>query len=169
MRRRDMAGARKPIDWPAIEADYRKTTTSIRDLAKWYRIAEASIRDRAKRYGWERTAQGAAAKAAQSETQTAKSVERAVAVIAEPPADAKPPAICAADLLGEAYATLREVMASSPFPAPRVTAARAVIGFAREEAMGNAAGKKAQRQAGADKAASQGRFAVPQPPRTVMQ
>lgn len=164
-----MAGARKPIDWPAIEADYRKTTTSIRDLAKWHRLAEASIRDRAKRYGWERTAQGAAAKTAQTEVQAAKSVERAVAAIADVPAEVKPPATRAADLLSEAYATLRDVMATSPFPAPRVTAARAVIEFAREEAMGNASGKKAQRQAGAEKAASQGRFAVPQPPRSVMQ
>lgn len=164
-----MAGARKAIDWPAIEADYRKTTTSIRDLAKCYRIAEASIRDRAKRYGWERTAPCAVAKPAQSEAQTAKSVERAVAAIADVPAEVKLPATCAADLLGEAYSTLRDVMANSPFPAPRVTAARAIIEFAREEAMGNVAGKKAQRQAGAEKAASQGRFAVPQPPRSVMQ
>lgn len=162
-----MAGSRKPIDWPGIEADYRKTTTSIRDLAKWYRLAEASIRDRAKRYGWERTAQGAPSKSAQSETEVEKRVQRAVAAIADVEAMAKPPATCAADLLDEAYATLRDVMANSPFPAPRVTAARAVVGFAREEAMAKGAGtgKKAQRQAGAEKAASQGRFAVPQPPR----
>ena len=164
-----MAGTRKPIDWPAIEADYRKSDTPIRELAKWYRTDESGIRARAKRYGWARPAQAEGTAASKSEARVEELVERAVAVIADPIIAAKPPATCAADLLDEAYATLRDVMANSPFPAPRVTAARAVVGFAREEATTKGVGKKAQRQAGADKASSEGRFAVPQPPRSVMQ
>ena len=58
-------------------------------------------------------------------------------------------------------------MDNSPYPAPRVSAARAVIDLAREEAAekAGAGGKKALRQANAEKAAGSGRFAVPEPPR----
>lgn len=75
----------------------------------------------------------------------------------------------ASGLVGEAFATLRDVMAHSPFPAPRVTAARAIIELAkaeREEAEGAApAGKKAQAKANAHaKVAAGGKFAPPPPP-----
>lgn len=168
-----MAGARKPIDWPGIEADYRKSDTPIRELAKWYRTDESNIRARAKRYGWTRSAQAEGVAPSRTEAQVEKRVDRAVATIAaapDPAVAAKSPATCAADLVDEAYATLRDVMANSPFPAPRVTAARAVVAFAREEGLAKGGtGKKAQRQAGAEKASSEGRFAVPQAPRATMQ
>lgn len=72
-------------------------------------------------------------------------------------------------MVGEAFAALRDVMANSPFPAPRVTAARAIIDLAkaeREESEGAApAGKKAQAKATAhDKVAAGGKFAPPPPP-----
>ena len=171
-----MAGKRKPIDWAGIEADYRKTTTSIREIANWFRTDEAGIRRRAKREGWTRPVPEGEPKPSKAEIHVGKAVDKAVAVIAaggEPlaPDLHKPAPKSASDLVDEAYATLRDVMANSPFPAPRVTAARAVINFAREEnlAKGPGVGKKAQRQAGAEKAASEGRFAVPQPPPPRMQ
>lgn len=77
----------------------------------------------------------------------------------------------AADLVAKAYATLEDVMDNSPFPAPRVTAARAVLDLAREEEeaqKASASGKKAQRQAAADQAtASGGKFAQRSGPRLV--
>ncbi|WP_156387664.1 hypothetical protein [Methylobacterium sp. Leaf399] len=75
----------------------------------------------------------------------------------------------AADLVAKAYATLEDVMDNSPFPAPRVTAARAVLDLAREESdKSNLNGKKAVRQAAADQAtAGGGKFAQRSGPRLV--
>lgn len=44
----------KPIDWPAIERDYRNGSMSIRELAKWYLLSEAAIRKKAGENGWVR-------------------------------------------------------------------------------------------------------------------
>jgi hypothetical protein len=86
-------------------------------------------------------------------------ISAAAAVDADPDAPQK-----ASDLLALAFATLKDVMSSSETDAPRVTAARAVIEIAREEA-GSASGKKAQRQAQAEGLASTSRFAPRQRPR----
>ena len=92
---------------------------------------------------------------------TAKATEQVVQ-------DAAKAARTASDLVEKAYATLEDVMDNSPFPAPRVSAAKAVIELAKEEAAPAAAGKKAQRQANAERATSGGRFAVRQPPKMVV-
>ncbi|HVI30453.1 hypothetical protein [Hansschlegelia sp.] len=101
---------------------------------------------------------------------SAPKTERGVADAVRAVADAKLARVAAraaADLVEKAYATLEDVMDNSPYPAPRVSAARAVIDLAREEAAekAGAGGKKALRQANAEKAAGSGRFAVPEPPR----
>lgn len=65
-----------------------------------------------------------------------------------------------------AYETLEDVMQNSPFPAPRVTAARAIIDLAKEEqarADSSTLGKKKQAKVTAEARAT-GRFAAPAPP-----
>lgn len=52
-----MADEKKPIDWVEIERDYRTSTMSVREIAKWYGVSEGAIRKRAKAAGW--TRQGA--------------------------------------------------------------------------------------------------------------
>lgn len=80
----------------------------------------------------------------------------------------------ASDLLAKAFATLEDVMDNSPFPAPRVTAARAIIDLAKDEEAersGKASGtggKKDQRAAAVDRVASSGRFAAPSAPKLVV-
>ncbi len=49
-----MSDPKKPIDWSEIERDYRSSSMSVREIARWYGITEAAIRKRAKRDGWER-------------------------------------------------------------------------------------------------------------------
>lgn len=77
-------------------------------------------------------------------------------------------------LLAKAYATLEDVMDNSPFPAPRVTAARAVIDLAMAEtapASSKAAGVLGKKEAAkaAAKSMAAGRFATPPaPPKLVV-
>ena len=76
----------------------------------------------------------------------------------------------ASSLVSVAYATLLDVMDNSPFSAPRVTAARAIIDLAKAEKMavsGGGVGKKEQQQATASKMAT-GKFATPGGPRLVV-
>lgn len=49
-----MTTEKKPVDWAEIERDYRSSSMSVREIARWYGITEAAIRKRAKRDGWER-------------------------------------------------------------------------------------------------------------------
>jgi hypothetical protein len=70
----------------------------------------------------------------------------------------------------EAYRALKDVMETSVFPAPRVSAAKAIIDLARaaeveaREAMG-LNGKKALAQAAAEtRLATGGKFSAPPPP-----
>jgi hypothetical protein len=76
----------------------------------------------------------------------------------------------AADLVPEAYRTLKDIMETSPFPAPRVSAAKAIIELARaaEAEVREAAGlssKKAQAQAAAEaRVSAGGKFSAPPPP-----
>ena len=79
----------------------------------------------------------------------------------------------ASALMSRAFATLQDVMVKSPFPAPRVTAARAIIELAQAEKAEAEAprvgGKKAQAQARAEKHVSGGgKFAPPSAPFSVV-
>lgn len=76
----------------------------------------------------------------------------------------------ASALVAKAYETLSDVMDNSPYPAPRVTAARAVIAMAaREKAeLAGQAGKKERQAVAAERAAMDGRFATPSAPKLVV-
>lgn len=47
-----MADDKKPVDWVAIRNDWEKSDNSIRWLAEWYSISEGAIRKKAKKDGW---------------------------------------------------------------------------------------------------------------------
>lgn len=47
-----MADAEKPIDWTAIRSDWEKNDWSIRKIAEWYQVSEGAIRKKAKKDGW---------------------------------------------------------------------------------------------------------------------
>ena len=47
-----MADKKKPIDWPAIKSDWSKSDKSIRWLADWYQVSDAAIRKKAKQESW---------------------------------------------------------------------------------------------------------------------
>lgn len=44
----------KPIDWKDIEADYRAGKMSTREIARWHGISDTAVRKMAKKSGWER-------------------------------------------------------------------------------------------------------------------
>jgi hypothetical protein len=49
-----MTDEKKPVDWAEIERDYRTSSMSVREIARWYGITETAIRKRAKKDGWTR-------------------------------------------------------------------------------------------------------------------
>lgn len=66
-----MTDEKKPVDWAEIERDYRTSSMSVREIARWYGVNEKSIRKRAKANGWERpqAASGPQARSADPEPQ----------------------------------------------------------------------------------------------------
>lgn len=51
-----MSKTDKPIDWVGIERDYLAGRMSVREIARWYGLSEAMIRKKAKQTGWVRSA-----------------------------------------------------------------------------------------------------------------
>lgn len=49
-----MTDEKKPIDWTEIERDFRTSSMSVREIARWYGVDEKAIRKRAKAGAWER-------------------------------------------------------------------------------------------------------------------
>lgn len=49
-----MTSSSQPIDWEAIRRDYMTGSMSVRELARWYGISDTAIRKRAKAESWER-------------------------------------------------------------------------------------------------------------------
>lgn len=49
-----MAKDKKPIDWAGIERDFCKSTSSIREIARWFGCSDKAIRLKAKEKGWPR-------------------------------------------------------------------------------------------------------------------
>lgn len=47
-----MADVKKPIDWAGIRSDWGKSDWSIRRIAEWYQIGHSTILKRAKSEGW---------------------------------------------------------------------------------------------------------------------
>lgn len=61
-----MGKTKKPIDWTAIERDYKKTSLPVRELARWYNCDEKAIRLRAKAGEWLRPGQETSAASPQA-------------------------------------------------------------------------------------------------------
>ena len=51
---KDQKKPRKPVDWEAVEREYRAGIRSLRDIASEFGITDTAIRKRAKREEWER-------------------------------------------------------------------------------------------------------------------
>ncbi|WP_020187804.1 hypothetical protein [Methylopila sp. 73B] len=47
-----MIDEKAPIDWEAIKRDYGSGSMSIRELSRWYSISDTAIRKRAKKEAW---------------------------------------------------------------------------------------------------------------------
>lgn len=47
-----MTNHKPKIDWPGIESDWLKSDMSIRKMADWYQVSESAIRKKAKEQGW---------------------------------------------------------------------------------------------------------------------
>lgn len=192
-----MAKDKKPIDWAGIERDYTKTDLSIREMARWYNITDTAIRLRAKQEGWLRPDGARKVAAPAPQPAPVVYVREPTALTAEntdPQAILGRGRNLVLRLLDELDATTanigeieaaieaetggdkndrrRDAMLKAVSLKARADTVKALALAAKtlaETATAAPDGKKAQRQAGAEKASSQGRFAVPEPPRNVMQ
>jgi hypothetical protein len=173
-----MAKGKKSIDWGPIETDYCQGVMGVREIARWHGISHPALLKRAKLKGWVR-------KAARIETDAA-----AAAAPKQPrPADTAGVADRARGLAGRMIDELDAVtahhgeledMIGSEESDPRRRGALLKAISLGERAMtlknisqtlktlneaADVGGKKAQRQANADKSASGGKFAVPSGPK----
>jgi transposase len=171
----------KPIDWAGIERDYRDGRMSIREIARWYgNVTEGAIRKKAKAENWVRAerphvetpkplvgeivevrpavkpeelperARGIAARLLDElDAMTAHIGEIEHMIETEEGDSRRRQALLKLISTGERAKTLKDI-----------TAAMKTIEEARAPA-----GKKAARQEGAERAASGGKFGVPNGPR----
>lgn len=188
-----MRTPKKTIDWAGIETDFTTGDMSIRDLAKWYSVSEAAIRKRAKANGWTRQDDAPKQSVKRKEISVTYSVPDTVATreTTDPEQIVGRGRNLALRMLDELDATssrLGELEAfideatdgdesqrrvealmkavSLPSRANTLKALAQAVKTLAETAAPE--GKKAQRQANAEQAASGGRFAAPSAPKLVV-
>lgn len=175
-----MSKSDKPIDWAGIERDYLAGRMSTREIARWYGLSEAAIRKKAKQTWWVRSANPGHVNREEVVRLTTPATEpaelsdkaRALAgrmldeldavtslhgeleemICAEESDPRRRQALLKAISLGERAKTLKDLSATM----------KTVNEASAPE------GKKAQRQANAEKSASGGRFAAPSAPKLVV-
>lgn len=175
-----MAKESKPVDWGAIEGDYCAGGMGVREIARWHGVSHTAINKRAKLKGWVRklvpghverepvtrlpvpAADGAlipdrvrglvGRMVDELDAVTAHHGELEDMICAEESDPRRRNALLKALSLGERAMTLKNIAQTLK-----------TLGEADEPA-----GKKAQRQAQADKSASGGRFAAPSPPKLLV-
>lgn len=176
-----MSSKIKPVDWGGIEGDYCAGVMSVREIARWYGVSHTAIQKRAKAKEWQRRA-------------TPGHVERSAPIVrrAEPLAagDSSKVAERARELASRMVDELDAVTAhhgeledmisvEESDPRRRGALIKAISLGERAMTLKNIAqtlktlseageavqGKKAQRQANAEKSASGGKFAAPSAPR----
>lgn len=174
-----MPDPRKPIDWPSLERDYRSGAMAIKEMARWYGVSPAGIRKKAKKDGWIRKASSVAVGRETPVRPTAAPLD---------PADVP---LRARELAGRMVGELDTVTAhhgeledmicaEESDPRRRAALLKAISLPERAMTLKNlsqtlktlneageavAGGKKATRQANAEKSASGGKFAVPSGPK----
>lgn len=174
-----MAKEGKTVDWGGIEGDYCAGAMGVREIARWYGVSHTAINKRAKLKGWMRKAvhversqpapkpavpAGEAAEAGEVtdrarslagrmvdelETVTAHHGELEDMISAEESDPRRRGALLKAISLGERAMTLKNLSQT----------------LKTLNEAGDAGGKKAKRQANAEKSSSGGRFAVPNGPK----
>lgn len=177
----------KPIDWVGVERDYRAGIMGIREIARWYGISHTAINKKAKAEGWTR------AERTKGPYQQA-SEQRAIATEIIVPVSIKPEdlvdrgraiAVRMMDELESVTAHVGDledmICDEESDPRRRQALLKAVSLGERATILKNLStamktlseaeapdGKKAQRQASAEKSAAAGRFAVRSAPKLVV-
>jgi hypothetical protein len=174
-----MAKDNKPVDWGGIETDFCSGTMGVREIARWYGVSHPAILRRAKRDGWVRKSQH---------------IEREPIERPAPSASVDPSTVpdrargLAGRMLDELdtvtahHGELEEMISVEESDPRRRNALLKAISLP-ERAMtlknisqtlktlneaADAGGKKAQRQARAEKGASGGKFAAPNGPKLIV-
>lgn len=175
-----MAKENKPLDWGGIEGDYCAGVLTISEIARWYGISRAAIQKRAKQKGWQR-------KAVPGHVERAPVVRQPVepgdsAKVAERARGLASRMIDELDAVTAHHGELEDMISVEESDPRRRGALLKAISLG-ERAMtlknisqtlktlneaGEAPGKKAQRQANAEKSASGGKFAAPSAPRLMV-
>lgn len=179
-----MADNEKQIDWAAIRSDWEKNDWSIRRLADWYQVSEGAIRKKAKKDGWPDRPK-AVRKSVRTEDARTEPVIMAGVDATDPDQIVGRGHNLVFRLLDELDATtthrseLEEMIEASEDDSRRRTAMLKAVSLAGRADVVKAlalafktwneskapGGKKAERQAAAEKGASAGKFAPRSGPR----
>ena len=183
-----MADDKKPIDWHSIRSDWSQSDNSIRWLADWYQISESAIRKKAKQESWPNRPEKAHKPVRTRNAPRTESVIMAGIDATDPDEIVGKGHNLIFRLLDELDATtthqteLTEMIeAHEEDPRRRAAMMKAIELPGRANVIKALAtafktwseakapeGKKAQRQANAEKAASGGKFGVPNAPKLVV-
>lgn len=175
-----MAKKDKAVDWIGVERDFCSGEMGIREIARWYGISHTAINKRAKKEGWARRQP----KHVEPEP-VVRSPLLPVTDVSDLPDRARGIASRMVDELEAVtthYGALEEMICAEESDPRRRSALMKAVSLG-ERAMtlknisqtlktlneaGEVGGKKAQRQANAEKSASGGRFAAPSAPKLVV-
>lgn len=179
-----MAKEGKPIDWGSIETDYCSGAMGVREIARWHGVSHTAIQKRAKLKGWERKAQPG-----HIERQTVPRAPSVAPAVDVDPAGVTDRARSLAsrmvdelDTVTAHHGELEEMICTEESNPRRRNALLKALSLGERamtlknisltlKTLGEAAdagGKKAQRQARAEKSASGGKFAVRSGPKLVV-
>ncbi len=173
-----MAKGKKAIDWGPIEGDYCQGVMGVREIARWYGISHPALLKRAKLKGWIRKAARIEADAAAHSALPLPAVN--TAGVADRARGLAGRMIEELDAVTAHHGELEDMIsAEESDPRRRGALIKAISLGERAMTLKNLSqtlktlneageaggGKKAQRQANAEKSSSGGRFAVPAGPK----
>jgi len=169
---------KKPVDWGAIEGDYCAGEMGLREIARWHGVTHKAIQKKAAQHGWQR-------KAARIEREAPPAPVVTSVSPAELPDRVRGLAgrmVAELDAVTAHHGELEDMIcAEESDPRRRAALLKALSLPERAMTLKNLSqtlktvneatetgGKKAQRQASAQKSASGGRFATPVGPKLIV-
>lgn len=177
----------KPIDWVGVERDYRAGVMGVREISRWYGVSDTAVHKRAKTEGWIRE-EKSKSPFEEAREQRSASIEIVVPTSVKPEALSDRGRAIAARMMDELESVTAHVgdledmiCDEESDPRRRQALLKAISLGDRATVLKNLStaiktlneaqapdGKKAQRQANAETAASSGKYAVRSGPTLVV-
>lgn len=176
-----MTTEKKAIDWASLEGDYCSGAMGIREMGRWYGVTPAAIRKRANKFGWVRKESKVSAER-EPEPRVPAVPSIAAADVPERARELAGRMVGELDVVTAHHGELEDMICAEESDPRRRAALLKAISLPERamtlknlsqtlKTLGEAAevgGKKAKRQANAEKSAATGRFATPSGPKLIV-